>query len=475
MKTFIFLIALVVIFSSHLKSQPIQNGGFENWTVQNLFDEPNGFMTSNNQAYKSNGIGNVTKVTDSYHGLYAAKLETVQAGSETAGGMILIGTPGNQSINGGLPYTGTPDSISGWVKYDIQPNDTAFFIVAFKKGGVNIGQAFTMFYGTQSTYKRFSIPTHLNASNPPDTLTAIITCSKMDPPRMIGSTLTIDSISFLNSTQPFPNGSFEEWTPIIIEEPDNWTTLNIINSGVQKHSVTKTTDSYEGNYAIRVESVQTPWGDTLGFITNGVLGNNGPEGGMAVSANPKKISGYYKYFPIGLDTAFAGVTTYKYDSSSESTMQLTSHLISLTAASSYTYFEIPLGYNLLPVADTVNIFFAANNMENSVSIGSVLFLDSLNISYYSLPVGIQTPNIKLESGISIYPNPIKDKLNIISIQSDGIEFIKIYDVYGEMVKESFIKNYLTTITISELSKGLYLYQITDSNGIIIDRGKFIKE
>ncbi len=135
MKTLIFFIALVVIFSSNLKSQQIQNGGFENWTVQNLFDETNGIMTSKILAYKSNGIGNVTKVTDSYHGLYAAKLETVQAGSETAGGMILIGNPGNQTINGGLPYIGTPDSISGWVKYDIQPNDTAFFIVAFKGYG----------------------------------------------------------------------------------------------------------------------------------------------------------------------------------------------------------------------------------------------------------------------------------------------------------------------------------------------------
>jgi len=472
MKTLFFTIGLVVLSIYNITAQQIPNGQFENWSVQHLFDEPNGFLTSNMQTYMLNGTGNVTKVADSYHGLYAAKLETVPAGSDTVGGMLIIGTPGNQTINGGLPYSGTPDSVSGWIKYNIQPDDTAFFIVAFKKNGVFIGQAVTIFTGTQLTYMRFSVPTYLNASNPPDTIVAIITCSNMDPPQIAGSSLTIDSISFLNSPQPFPNGSFEDWTAMDVEEPDDWTTVNFGTIGLGLYSATKTTDSYEGNYAIRIESTKTLWGDTIGFITNGIFGNNGPESGMAVSANPQKISGYYKYFPIGQDTAYAGVFTYKYNSMSDSTTMLSSMIIPLTANSSYTYFEIPLTYNLLPVADTVNIFFAANNMDNSTTIGSVLFIDSLNISYFLLPVEIQTVNNNSEYAISIYPNPVQDILNVPA-QSKEEKFIQIYDAIGEIVKESSINK--NCINISNLLNGLYLYKITDKNGNLLGAGKFMKK
>ena len=33
-------------------------------------------------------------------------------------GMLLIGSPGEQTINGGVPFTDTPDSISAYAKYD---------------------------------------------------------------------------------------------------------------------------------------------------------------------------------------------------------------------------------------------------------------------------------------------------------------------------------------------------------------------
>ena len=157
---------------------------------------------------------------------------------------------------------------------------------------------------------------------------------------------------------------------------------------------------------------------------------------------------------------------------SDSTTMLSSMIIPLTANSSYTYFEIPLTYNLLPVADTVNIFFAANNMDNSTTIGSVLFIDSLNISYFLLPVEIQTVNNNSEYAISIYPNPVQDILNVPA-QSKEEKFIQIYDAIGEIVKESSINK--NCINISNLLNGLYLYKITDKNGNLLGAGKFMKK
>jgi len=34
---------------------------------------------------------------------------------------------------------------------------------------------------------------------------------------------------------------------------------------------------------------------------------------------------------------------------------------------------------------------------------------------------------------------------------------------------------LTTIALSDLSQGMYFYQISDKNGNILDMGKFMKE
>jgi len=220
MKTLILITGLILSISFNLNAQQIINSDFENWS-QKIINEPDSFLTSNTMV--NTDSGNVIQVTDSYHGLFAAKIETVLSGNDTIQGMILIGTPGNQTINGGIPFTGTPDSISGYVKYDIQPNDTAFFIVAFKKDGIMIGQAVANFYGTQSTYKRFSIPTYLIELNPPDTMVAIITSSNLDPPQIPGSTITIDSITFLHSSQQFPNQDFENWTEVETgEDPVGW-------------------------------------------------------------------------------------------------------------------------------------------------------------------------------------------------------------------------------------------------------------
>jgi hypothetical protein len=90
-------------------------------------------------------------------------------------------------------------------------------------------------------------------------------------------------------------------------------------------------------------------------------------------------------------------------------------------------------------------------------------------------VGLKEPAEALPFEVSIYPNPVQDRLNILSQQSKGAALLKIYNSSGEIVKESSINKALTTVTISNLSKGLYLYQITDRCGNILGAGKLMKE
>jgi hypothetical protein len=75
---------------------------------------------------------------------------------------------------------------------------------------------------------------------------------------------------------------------------------------------------------------------------------------------------------------------------------------------------------------------------------------------------------------SMYPNPIKDKLNIV-LQSNVKKMrYKIYSVLGFKIKQGELNKVFNKIDISNLKKGVYLLKIIDSNNSFIIK-KIIKE
>jgi len=449
-----------------MNAQPITNGGFENWTLSNLYEEPAVFFTTNSWAYQATGVGNVVKSMPSYHGNFAVDLNTVQSATDTVFGGLFLGRPGSGGINGGSPFIGQPDSVSAYVKYTIQPNDTAFFIIAFKNNGSIIGMVFKSFTGSQLTYNRVCMATGLPVSPAPDTIVAIFTSSKLDGSKMPGSRLTLDSISMIGSIQQFPNPSFENWASVSTEEPDNWTSINFASLNGTP-SATKTTTSYNGTYALRLEAIQVGGNQTLGFITNGYFGQNGPTGGMQVNANPQKITGYYMYFPSGNDTALAAAMSYYNGNIIDSSM------IKLAAQSVYTYFEVPLSYNGWPLVDTLNISFSSRNMLDTITngLGSVLFLDNISIIYY--PVGI-TENMNSFLG-QVYPNPVTgDALIVFRGETTDSHRIEIYDATGKLVQlNGNISGNSCRISKQDLADGIYYYRASnEKSGKLLAGGKF---
>ncbi len=73
-----------------------------------------------------------------------------------------------------------------------------------------------------------------------------------------------------------------------------------------------------------------------------------------------------------------------------------------------------------------------------------------------------------ENSITVYPNPANDVLTIKGIKDETSSF-KIYDVLGQLVSQSIITTQQSTINISQLSKGIYMYEISGK------KGKFVKE
>ncbi|MFA6125787.1 MAG: T9SS type A sorting domain-containing protein [Bacteroidales bacterium] len=477
MKTKNFLLTFVLIgtIALNVDAQQIPNSGFENWSMK-IINEPNGFSTSNMRV--STDTGNVTKVTDSYHGLFAAKLETVLSGNQTISGMLLIGTPGNQSINGGVPFTETPDSISGYVKYNIQPNDTAFFIVIFKKNGTIIGQpAIATFTGSQLDYKRFSIPTYLSASNPPDSLATIITSSNMDPPQMVGSTLTIDSISFLNSSEQYPNGDFENWTAVNSgENPESWSSYNnFIINGIPEMSF-KTTDAHSGVFGLRLISltavVPPPFGtgvtDTLaGYVFLGASNMDNP--GISFTDRPISMQAFVKGTIFTGSEAYIMATLRKWNNTTHVRDEVAFTMYSTgSSIPDYTQISTAFNYSMPDTPDTLEIVVMAGNLGPGGIImpGNEFFIDDISFTF---PVGIDETIKDSKHSINIFPNPTSGKVTVSS--SEKINVIELYNLLGEKVFMISNFNQITTneLDFSDFQKGIYFMRICNGAKIYTEK------
>ena len=108
-----------------------------------------------------------------------------------------------------------------------------------------------------------------------------------------------------------------------------------------------------------------------------------------------------------------------------------------------------------------------SNETGSGCVNAMLALEE--IEDYQDITGIED---KLANNVSIYPNPVKDRL-YIETESE-IEDIVVFDIYGRhQVTESPSHQEMISIDISNLNSGVYFVKINTANGNIVKR--FVKE
>jgi hypothetical protein len=473
MKTSMWLFALLSIaFCNSSLSQVIPNGGFENWYPEEYFEEPDTFLTSNFRIWFTAGTTNVSKTTDSHSGTFAAKLETVAANDEIIAGFIIIGNASEGGITGGVPFTERPDSLTGYIKYSNDTTEAAMVLCWFKKEGEFIGTAGSNFVGIEENYVRFAIGIEWSSPDLPDSMVFLASSSDMGGAAQPGAIFYVDGLGFTGTTVPFPNGDLEDWHMVSTEEPEDWNTFNAFGFFFGSLSAFKSTDSYAGIYALELHNIQMPGDQIMGIVTNGYLGDFGPTGGMHVDGNPMLLSGYYKYFPDGPDTAMAGGWSYYYDPIGDSTVLLEQMMTKLPSTEDYTYFEVPFQYNGWPPVDTLNITFAAGNITSDssyVGLNSVLYIDSLNLEYYPVSTG---PDLNKETKCIIYPNPAQDYIRIES--SSAIKFMEIINAQGKTVFSArpFKKQYF--VDIHHLQDGIYIVEIETGDSDIFEKIMILK-
>lgn len=464
MKKILFI--FILFAQVKLFSQTLPNGTFENWSSVAYYD-PTGFTTANIWDIQRLGIASVTRVTG-YSG-YALRVQTHVVGSDTSDSYV-INTDNPCSDpdqwTGGVPFSQQPTALTGYYRYDLPGNDSALIIVIFRKNGIHIGDNFFLIRGTgsQATFASFSLPVTC-AGVPDSVIIAVASSNKMiNSGIQNGSFIELDNLAFAGTTQAIPNGDFENWTAKSYDVPGGWETWN---SGASK-----TTSSYAGSYAVRLETISDCGGSNVnssGITTGHMTPNNGPEGGRPFTNMIDTLCGYYKYTSMGNDSAMVVVNI------SRNHINIGGNMHLLPAAANYTYFEIPLWVGGALNPDTLRVDIASSNWGSTTAAnsGSVLYVD--NVWLKSQALGISENSIQSVQSF-VYPNPVHDFVNIRLLNAfSGNLIFRLYDVTGKMITESGLYNSGTLLSIpaNYLEAGMYFYEV--SNRTVITRNKFIKE
>lgn len=83
---------------------------------------------------------------------------------------------------------------------------------------------------------------------------------------------------------------------------------------------------------------------------------------------------------------------------------------------------------------------------------------------------LSTPDYEFDDQLSLFPNPVTNKLNIQPKNGTQIQSFTIYNIHGQIIMNPSNQN--TTIDVSNLAKGIYIITVTTDQGILTKR--FIK-
>ncbi len=112
----------------------------------------------------------------------------------------------------------------------------------------------------------------------------------------------------------------------------------------------------------------------------------------------------------------------------------------------------------------------------TVNYGSTTFTQGFNQSFNNRILNINESIF--DFNIQVYPNPVYKQFHVYFDAIDNeILLLKLYDIHGRILIEEISilnNNNNTLIDITNLSSGLYLLNISDLEGLIIESHKIIK-
>lgn len=430
-KTLLILTSILAGFSGYSQYQ-----GFENWTQKSSLTLTD-YKSSLNDGQAI--AGSTTQSLDAHSGSYSVRLETVNYMADTLFGYFISGDPKNMTPGQQVTLNNV-DSVVGYYKADIKPNDSVLFICATTFMSNPSGGGTYFLTQSQNNWTRFAF--YVGAPAADSLMIGAATGNPLANFKGVpGTWVQFDDIQLKSTTgvtQNILNNGFENWSILYWDDLNNWQTTNQWAIGSATMPVVKNLTPHSGNYAIELNVLVTPNGDTLGGgATNGFFGQGFWGGGVPYTSSPTKVEFYYQFTPAGIDTA--GIS-FHFMQTGFPGMYAGGQFTNAT--SGWTYYS-----NSLPpiTPDSLNITLWAGRKP-----GTKLIVDDINFVF---AVGV-SEFLNVEK-IVAYPNPVKDVLNLrFELKADKNVKINIVDVTGKQ---------LSTLDFGQLNQGVYNQTFNTAN------------
>lgn len=279
------------------------------------------------------------------------------------------------------------------------------------------------------------------------------------------STIVFGNVS-AQQVEPLPNGGFEQWDSIDgYSNPRNWYTLNeLIAFGFQA-TTEMTTDAHSGSYAVKLESKDGQFADLSGVICTGPIldANSQPDFShmkIPFTKRPSALRFFYKSTFNLPDTAVLGYFLTKWNSTTQQIDTIGMAQTELFGTYS-TYQLAVVNFKYFSNATPDSAFFIASSSIDGFNptVGSILYLDDIDLLYYSAGVN-ETTNL---NRLTVWPNPTNATIHISA--NEKIQTISIFDMEGKLVYSVKHNDTQYLADLSNLKEGLYILQTDHASGI----------
>ncbi|MEM1319369.1 MAG: T9SS type A sorting domain-containing protein [Bacteroidota bacterium] len=441
----LLLLLLCCTFHSFAQQQ-IENGDFENWSAELLFERPDDWVIGADPRFTSV----VTQSDDAFSQNFSAKITTQEIDGEVAIGGLVFGFF-DFGIEDFLPvrYESSVDSFIVHLKYDIQPGDTGIVLILQRINGFDVF-SFERFTGKVDEWTRVAIPM---TSTTQDSILIVFSPSDiLAEEGEVGSVLFVDEMGFVDantSPAPLPNSSFENWTAINANNPDNWDSFNrLLALADLPPNVTRSDEAASGSFSARLE-INEYFGDTVeAFLVYGSIDDEFEFISTPFTGTPTRLTGSYRYQPAGQDVGAVVPAL-----SSGGTFA-GGEIFILTPTAEFIEFEIPIVLSLFP--DTLSLIISAGQNP-----GSVLWID--NLAFDNV---LTTEEADLFNGLRISPNPASDWFEVDYPSSGEDLRLKLMDIQGRILQDHLlpanqgggqieldVSTYIPGIYVVEISQG----------------------
>jgi len=420
---------------------PIPNWSFEDWTLKQYM-APKEWVA----------LGNVEQSDCGGH--IAVKM--LPTNDFYLGGGTMLVNFNIPAFCGGAPITVKPSEMLLSVKYNVELNDTAQILLAFKKNGDFIAQNFFYLTGSsQGLFRDTAFQLSYFDNQMPDTVLIGFSNTNMPHNNFNNSYLEICNVRFDVPVTSIQNLDFTLWDSVYYELIDGWTSYVFydFDNNSYETSYYRSSDAYHESYAVCFELLI--YSKDLSKIETGTFSK-----GFPIQERHEKLFGYYKYTPQAGDTAEISVTIYDINDSicAEGKIDFVSE------AADWSRFEVFINYfDSLCVPHSAKIEIEASTKKHPTS--SVLCIDKLSFDGDFVP--IEKPH-ELKPDIVVYPNPFKD---VLYIDFNGLyehEFlVEMFDLNGKRIYAEIINDIRHSISTSFLGNGLYLLRISSGKDIVL--------